>query len=129
MPKYLFEIDAEAKDGHSEQPGSPQIASVAREQLVIATSADRDLPWQVLQVREIPLDEPGPRAGYRPVTVAVTVHVPAATGDHTVTEALNKVLDEPPCHWAGWFVGAVRVISRGYPDPHAGPPATPASAT
>lgn len=122
MPKVLVEIDVQPKDGHSAQPGSPQVVSAVQDTLIRVTDADGGLPWQVLRVREVPL-RPGPGwIGYRDVTIALNIHVPAATDDRTVTDAVNNLLDDPPAGWAGWFAGMARVASSGYPDPDAGPP-------
>lgn len=45
------------------------------------------------------------------VTLTLAVTVPVTTGDSEVERAVNAALDEPPCDWGDWQVGAA-VISE-----------------
>jgi hypothetical protein len=43
------------------------------------------------------------------VKLYLEVEVPKNTKPADVAEALNAALDEPPCEWGEWTVGAVLV--------------------
>ena len=47
----------------------------------------------------------------RQITLCVIVTVPATVSENEVEQAINAVLDEPPCDWGNWMVGAA-VICR-----------------
>lgn len=43
------------------------------------------------------------------VRLALEVTVPEETPDQDVVDSINRALDEPPCDWAEWIVGAVTI--------------------
>ncbi len=47
----------------------------------------------------------------RRMTLSLTVDVPVTTGENEVETAINAALDEPPCDWGTWFVGAVEITA------------------
>jgi hypothetical protein len=47
----------------------------------------------------------------RIITLQVSVTVPAEAGESEVESAINAALDEPPCYWGDWVVGAATIIS------------------
>ena len=47
----------------------------------------------------------------RRMTLQFEVTVPAEVGESSVEIALNGALDEPPCEWGDWTVGAVRIVN------------------
>ncbi len=42
----------------------------------------------------------------RTIVFELRVTVPAGTGESEVETAINAALDEPPCEWEDWTVGA-----------------------
>ena len=42
------------------------------------------------------------------LTVTVPDDEPSTYG--AVEESINAALNEPPCDWAGWFVGAATIV-------------------
>jgi hypothetical protein len=46
----------------------------------------------------------------RQITLAITVTVPLDTEGLAVENAINTALDEPPCDWGEWIVGAATII-------------------
>lgn len=44
-------------------------------------------------------------------TLRLVVTTPATTDPSDVVKSLNAVLDEPPCDWGEWVVGAVTLQS------------------
>jgi len=46
----------------------------------------------------------------RTVILQINVEVPKDIQASDVAIAINKVLDEPPCDWQDWVVGAAVVI-------------------
>jgi len=54
----------------------------------------------------------------RTMTFELQVTVPAATGESEVQNAINQALDEPPCDWGRWIVGAAVItkVERGEVD-------------
>ena len=51
----------------------------------------------------------------REITLELTVTVPAVVGESEVERAINSVLDEPPCDWGNWTVGAALItkVTKG----------------
>jgi hypothetical protein len=49
------------------------------------------------------------KATSREITFTITVIVPAATGENEVSNAINAALEEPPCDWGVWTVGAALI--------------------
>lgn len=51
----------------------------------------------------------------RTITFEIQVTVPATTGEAEVERAINAVLDEPPCDWGDWTVGAAVItqVAKG----------------
>ena len=47
----------------------------------------------------------------RTITLQIEVEVPAVVGENEVSNAINAALEEPPCDWGDWTVGAA-VITR-----------------
>jgi hypothetical protein len=47
----------------------------------------------------------------RVYTLQLIVEAPTTTGESEVENALNAALDEPPCDWGNWTVGAARIIA------------------
>ena len=47
----------------------------------------------------------------RVVRMWIDVTVPITTTDENVEESINAALDEPPCDWGDWVVGAARVVT------------------
>lgn len=47
----------------------------------------------------------------RIMTVEIQVEVPANVGESAVEQEINAALDEPPCDWEGWTVGAARITN------------------
>jgi hypothetical protein len=45
----------------------------------------------------------------RRITLTLIVDVPATTGENEVETAINAALDEPPCDWGEWIVGAATI--------------------
>ena len=45
------------------------------------------------------------------VTIEIEVMVPAGTNEAEVADCINAALDEPPCDWTDWAVGAAIVKS------------------
>lgn len=45
----------------------------------------------------------------RRITIKLTVDVPVTTGENEVETAINGALDEPPCDWGDWVVGAATI--------------------
>jgi len=48
----------------------------------------------------------------RVVRVSIDVTVPLTTTDENVEESINAALDEPPCDWDDWLVGAARAAQK-----------------
>lgn len=54
--------------------------------------------------------------GYRTMSTRtmkfeIEVTVPATTGENEVSTAINAALDEPPCDWGDWEVGAAIIVT------------------
>jgi hypothetical protein len=49
----------------------------------------------------------------RTLTVQIMVKVPNRTGEAEVLDAINGALDEPPCDWGNWTVGAAVIVTHG----------------
>ena len=47
----------------------------------------------------------------RVITLEVEVEIPANIGESEVEAAINAALEEPPCEWGDWSVGAA-VITK-----------------
>jgi hypothetical protein len=47
----------------------------------------------------------------RTITLEIQVTAPAATGEWEIERAINAALDEPPCEWGEWKVGAAVVTT------------------
>ena len=47
----------------------------------------------------------------RIITMTLKIEVPAATGENEVETAINAALDEPPCDWGEWTVGAAIITN------------------
>ena len=45
----------------------------------------------------------------RVYTLSLTVTAPTTTGERDIANAVNAALDEPPCDWGEWMVGAAMV--------------------
>jgi hypothetical protein len=46
------------------------------------------------------------------VNLRLSVEVPDGTSPDHVASRLNAMLDEPPCDWGDWLVGAVVLDAR-----------------
>lgn len=57
----------------------------------------------------------------RTMTLQVMVTVPAITPESEVESAFNAALDEPPCDWGEWVVGAVSIVSVAKHQKRKGP--------
>lgn len=62
---------------------------------------------------------------YRRMTLSIEVLVPAEVGENEVEEAINAALDEPPCDWEEWSIGAAGIKTvieewRNYEDDYTG---------
>jgi hypothetical protein len=47
----------------------------------------------------------------RIIHLQIDVTIPTATTEEEVKEAINAALDEPPCNWGEWVVGAARAVT------------------
>ena len=47
----------------------------------------------------------------RTITLQVSVTVPTTVGESEVERAINAALDEPPCDWGTWTVGAAVITN------------------
>lgn len=47
----------------------------------------------------------------REITLQVSVTVPIGVGENDVETAINSALDEPPCEWEDWIVGAAIITN------------------
>ena len=47
----------------------------------------------------------------RTMTLQIEVTVPAQVSENDVTGAINGALDEPPCNWDDWIVGAAIITN------------------
>ena len=52
----------------------------------------------------------------RVVTLKLSVTVPSTVTDREIVDAINGALDEPPCDWQDWMVGAVTVTRQRNPN-------------
>lgn len=48
---------------------------------------------------------------FRKLTLQIEVLVPAVTTEADVSGAINAALDEPPCSWEDWEVGAAVIVA------------------
>lgn len=46
----------------------------------------------------------------REFTIQLTVIADAKTAESDVTASINQQLDEPPCDWGDWIVGAAEIV-------------------
>ena len=46
----------------------------------------------------------------RRMTLQIEVEVDARVGESEVGSAINAALDEPPCDWGDWTVGAAVIV-------------------
>lgn len=51
----------------------------------------------------------------RTIILQIEVKIPATVGESEVERAINAALDEPPCNWENWIVGAAIVIDAHKP--------------
>lgn len=52
-------------------------------------------------------------AKMRVIVLQVEITVPVTVGESEVERELNAALDEPPCDWGNWTVGAVSIVGVG----------------
>lgn len=48
---------------------------------------------------------------YRTLTLTIEVTAPATVGENEISAAINAALDEPPCDWDDWEVGAAIITA------------------